>query len=70
MQVSMPCGAFGLQHLALPSPRQVINALQNNTQPLVSSSIFKQSWRLKEVGESVVAATFGHWSRGSPAGRL
>lgn len=32
MQVSMPCGGFRVQHLALPSPRQVINALQNYTQ--------------------------------------
>lgn len=46
MQVSMPCGAFRVQRLALPSPRQVINALQNYTQPLVSSSVSKQSWRL------------------------
>lgn len=57
MQASVPCGAFRVQHLALPSPRQVINALQNYTQPLVSSFISKQSWRLEEVGETVVAAT-------------
>lgn len=56
MQVSMPCGAFRVQHAALPSPWQVINALQNYTQPLAPLSISQQSWRLEEVGETVVAA--------------
>lgn len=52
----MPRGAFRVQRLAPPSPWRVISALQNYTQPLVSSSSSKQSWRVKEVGETVVAA--------------